>query len=84
MVHTNSLTLMLIIYEVQLCIVNKNLFGSNNIVLQNMCHHVIFSLPDFPANITLQPILGLILLMEVCLNPSLFCFVMHTTLRSVP
>ena len=81
MVHTNSLTLMLIIYEVQLCIVNKNLFGSNNIVLQNMCHHVIFSLPDFPANIT---ILGLILLMEVSLNSSLFCFVMHTTLWSAP
>ena len=59
------------------------MFGSNNIVLHNLCHHVVFSFPDFPANTTLQPIPGLMLLTEVCLNPGLFCFVLHTTLWSV-
>ena len=59
------------------------MFGSNNIVLHNLCHHVVFSLPDFPANITLKPIPGLVLLTEICLNPGLFCFVLHTTLWSV-
>ena len=59
------------------------MFGSNNIVLHNLYHHVVFSLLDFPANVTLQPIPGLMLLTEVCLNPGLFCFVLHTTLWSV-
>ena len=53
--HTDALTLMLIIWEVQLYIVNKNLFGSNNISVCNLCHHEVFSLRDFPPNITLQP-----------------------------
>ena len=81
MEHTNALTLMLITSEVQLCIVNKNLFDSSNIVLHNLYRHVILSLPDFSAHITLQPIPGLMLLTEVCSNPSLLCFVIHTTLR---
>ena len=50
---------MLIIKEVQLYFVNKNLFSSNNISLYNPCHHVVFSLQAFPADITLQPIPGL-------------------------
>ena len=33
-----------------------NLFGSNNIFLYNLCHHIVFSLWDVPANITLPPI----------------------------
>ena len=81
MEHTNALTLMLITSEVQLCIVNKNLFDSSNIVLHNLYRHVILSLPDFSAHITLQPIPGLMLLTEVCSNPSLLYFVIHTTLR---
>ena len=30
-----------------------NLFGSNNIFLYNLCHHMVFSLWDVPTNITL-------------------------------
>ena len=81
--HTNGLTLMLLIQELQLCIVNKNIFGSNNTVLRNLCYHVFISPPDFPANITLQPIPGLKPLTEVCLSPGIFCLVLHTTLSSV-
>ena len=66
--------------ESLVCIVNKNIFGSNNIVLHNLCHHVVFSPLDVPANITLQPIPGLMPLTEVYLNPGLFCLVLHTTL----
>ena len=44
---------------------------------------MVFPLQDFPANTTLQPIPDLILLTEHCLNPSLFCFVIHTTLWSI-
>ena len=56
--HTNALTLMLIIYKVQLYVVNKNLFGLNNIFLYILCHHEVFSVRDFQAN-TLQPLPGL-------------------------
>ena len=34
----------------------KKLFGSNNMFLYNLCHHMVFSLWDFPTNITLPPI----------------------------
>ena len=44
---------------------------------------MVFSPPDFPVNITLQPILGLMPLTDVYLNPGLFCLVLHTTLCSV-
>ena len=44
---------------------------------------MVFSLLDFPASITLQPIPDLMPRMEVCLNPGLFCLVLNTILRSV-
>ena len=44
---------------------------------------MVFSLPDFPTSITLQPISDLMPLMEVCLNPGLFCLVLSTGLQSV-
>ena len=44
---------------------------------------MVFSSPDFPATITLQPIPGFMLLTKVCLNPRLFGRVLHTTLWSV-
>ena len=44
---------------------------------------MVFSPRDFPANVTLQPIPGLMLLTEICLNPGLQCLVLHTTLWSV-
>ena len=44
---------------------------------------MVFSVLDSPASITLQPIPELMPLMEVCLNPGLFCLVLNTTLRSV-
>ena len=34
----------------------KNLFGSNNIFLSNLCQHMVFSLWDFPTNIILPTI----------------------------
>ena len=40
--HTNSPTLMLIIWEVQSHIVNVNIFSSNNITLHNLSHQVVF------------------------------------------
>ena len=69
--------------ESLVCIVNKNIFGSNNIVLHNLCYQLVFSPPDVPANITLQPMPGLMPLTEVCLSPGLFCLVLHTTLQFV-
>ena len=33
----------------------KNLFGSKNTFLYNLCHRMVFFLWDFPANITLPP-----------------------------
>ena len=45
---------------------------------------MVFSLRDLLTNIALQPIPGLMLLTEFCLNPNLFCFIIHTTLWSVP
>ena len=33
-----------------------NLFGSNNMFLYNLCHHMVFYLWDFPTNITLPPV----------------------------
>ena len=37
----------------------KNLFRFNNIFLYILCNHMVFSLRDFPANITLRTILVL-------------------------
>ena len=79
--HSNASTLMLLICEVQLRIVNFNIFGSNNITLHNLSHHVVFSSPDFPANITLQPLSGLVFSTKVYLNTS-FCLALHNTLWS--
>ena len=82
--HTNGPTLMLLIWEVQLRIVNFNIFSPNNITFHNLQHHVVFSSPDFPANITLQPLSGLMLSAKVCLNTSLSehkflpCFTQHS------
>ena len=53
--HTNAPIRMLLIWEVQLRIVNFNIFSSNNIILHNLSHYLVFSFPDFPPNITLQP-----------------------------
>lgn len=44
---------MLIIKEVELYIVNKNLFDFKNIFVYNLCFHVIFFLQDMLVNITL-------------------------------
>ena len=41
---------------------------------------MVFSSPDFPVNITLQPVPGLITLTRVYLHPGLFCLVLHNTL----
>ena len=35
-------------------IINVNIFSSSNITLHNLQHHMFFSSPDFPANITPQ------------------------------
>ena len=67
---TNALTLTPLIWEVQLRIVDFNIFGSNNITIHNLYHHVVFSSPDFPASINIQPRSGLMLSVKVCLNPS--------------
>ena len=80
--HTNASTLMLLIWEVQLGIANFNIFGSNNITLHNLWHHMAFSSPDLPVNITLQPLSGLMLSTKVYLNTS-FWIVLHNTLWSV-
>ena len=63
-------------------IINVNIFSSSNITLHNLQHHVFFSSPDFPANITPQPLLDLMLSAKVYLNTS-FCLVLHNTLWPV-
>ena len=79
---TNASTLMLLIWEVQSGIANFNIFGSNNITLHNLWHHMVFSSPDLPVNITLQPLSGLMLSTKVYLNTS-FWTALHNTLWSV-
>ena len=79
--HTSAPTHVLLIWEVQSHI-NVNIFSSSNITLHNLQHHVVFSSPDFPANITPQPLLDLMLSAKVYLNTS-FCLVLHNTLWPV-